>query len=341
MTLPDLIKYFSGKISVAESKEIADWMKDPRNEPEVRGTLGKIWTHANIGLKGEKPDFEFLLKEIHKKMRSGADGGLPIHPIKRFYESFSRIAAILILPLLFATVYLYLKNNDHVNQQTSAVIQQEIYTKPGTRSKITLSDGTLVWLHDGTTLRYPERFGKDQRRVFVDGEAYFEVVSDPGCPFIVQNPMMETVVTGTKFNLNAYSSDQYFEATLIEGKIELKKGQDHYLLEPRQQVRYNDQTCRISKIGVNPYLSTAWIQGKLIMQDEPLSMAVKKISRWYNIDIILQESELQNYFLTATIENEKPEQTMKLISMALPVDFTVTERKTDAGTERVFRLMKR
>ncbi len=339
MTLPDLLNYFSGKASVGESKRIADWMKDPENEAEVRGALGKIWTHADIELKGERPDFESLLERIHRKLQGSYS--LRVHPLQKVYRIFSRVAAVLIFPLLFVTIYLYLKNNDHVSQETSAVIQQEIYTKPGTRSKITLSDGTLVWLHDGTTLRYPERFGKDQRRVFVDGEAYFEVVSDPDRPFIVQNPMMETLVTGTKFNLNAYSSDQYFEATLIEGKIELKKGQDYYQLEPRQQVRYDDQTGRISEFGVNPYLSTAWIQGKLIMQDEPLSMAVKKISRWYNVKIILQDHELHNYFLTATIENEKPEQTMKLISMALPVDFTVTERKTDAGTERVFRLMKR
>jgi ferric-dicitrate binding protein FerR (iron transport regulator) len=77
------------------------------------------------------------------------------------------------------------------------------------------------------------------------------------------------------------------------------------------------------------------------MQDEPLSIAAKKISRWYNIDIILEEPELQNYFLTATIENEKPEQTLKLISMALPVGFTVTERKTETGIKKVFHLIKR
>lgn len=339
MTLPDLLNYFSGKASVGESKKIADWMKDPENEAEVRGVLGTVWTHANIELKGERPDFESLLERIHRTLQGNYS--LSVRPLQKVYRIFSRVAAVLIFPLFFVTIYLYLKNNDHVNQETSAVIQQEIYTKPGTRSKITLSDGTLVWLHDGTTLRYPERFEKDQRRVFVDGEAYFEVVSDPDCPFIVENPMMETVVTGTKFNLNAYSSDQYFEATLIEGKIDLKKGQCHYPLEPRQQVRYNDQTGRISKIGVNPFLSTAWIQGKLIMQDEPLSMAVKKISRWYNIDIVLQEPELQSYFLTATIENEKPEQTMKLISMALPIDFTEAERKTETGTERIFYLNKR
>jgi len=338
MTLPDLIKYFSGKASAAESKEIVDWMKDPKNEPEVRDALGKIWTHADIELKGEKPDFEPLLQKIHRKMHKKAKHVLPVIPFKTVYDSFSRIAAILIFPLLILTAYLYLKNDESLNGETANIIQQEIYTKPGTRSKITLSDGTLVWLHDGTTLRYPEQFGKDQRRVFVDGEAYFEVVSNPVCPFVVENPMMETVVTGTKFNLNAYSSDGFFEATLIEGKIQVNREQDQYRIEPGQQIQYNTGTKKVSQQEVNPYLSVAWINGKLIMQDEPLSIAVKKISRWYNIEIILQDQELQHYFLTATIENEKPEQTLKLITMALPVDYTVTERKTENGLKRTFYL---
>ena len=341
MALSDLIKYFSGKLSADELKKVADWMKDPKNESEVRGMLGNIWTHADIEFTGEKPDFEILLSRIHSGMHNRLGKAAGYVRLKMIYRSFSRIAAILIFPLLFLTVYFYLKNEVPLNADTANIIQQEIYTKPGTLSKITLADGTLVWLHDGTTLRYPERFGKDQRQVFVDGEAYFEVVSDPDCPFVVENPMMETVVTGTKFNLNAYSADQFFEATLIEGKIQLQKGQDYYRMEPGQQIQFDDKTEKVSKLEVNPYLSTAWINGKLIMQDEPLSIAVKKISRWYNIEIILQDPELQNYFLTATIENEKPEQTLKLISMALPVDYTTITRQTGNESKRIFYLNKR
>lgn len=339
MGLPELLKYFYGKTSDDETKQILDWMKDPENEPEVRGVLGSIWTRADIGLKGEKPDFEGLLQTLHRKMNSG--GNRPVLSLKSAYQTFSRIAAVLIIPLLLLTVYLYRNNNSEKNAQEAVVVQQEIYTKPGTRSKITLADGTLVWLHDGTTLRYPAQFEKDQRRVFVDGEAYFEVVSDPSRPFVVGNSMATTVVTGTRFNLNAYSSDRFFEATLIEGKIHVRDGQYDHRLEPGQQMQFDVEAGKVSRLDVNPYLSMAWINGKLIMQDEPFSIAVRKISRWYNVKIVIDDPELKNYFLTATIENEKPEQTMKLISMALPVDFTVTERKTEAGTERVFRLTKR
>ena len=77
------------------------------------------------------------------------------------------------------------------------------------------------------------------------------------------------------------------------------------------------------------------------MQDEPLSVAVKKISRWYNIRIVMQDPDLQQYFLTATIQNEKPEQTLRLISMALPVDYSETVQQTGNISTRIFYLKKR
>lgn len=341
MALPDLIKYFSGKLSSGESKAVVDWMKNPKNESEVRGMLGNIWTRADIELMGEKPDFEILLSRIHTRMHNRLGKTAGYVRLKMIYKSFSRVAAILIFPLLFLTVYFYVKNEVPLNGNAANIIQQEIYTKPGTLSKITLADGTLVWLHDGTTLRYPQQFGRDQRRVFVDGEAYFEVVSNPDCPFVIENPMMETVVTGTKFNLNAYSADQFFEATLIEGKIQLQRGQEHYRMEPGQQVQYDPQSGEVSQLHVNPYNSAAWIRGKLILQDELLGAAVKKISRWYNIEIVLQDQELQDYLLTATIQNEKPEQTLKLISMALPVDYATIVSRSENESKRVFYLKKR
>jgi len=334
----DFIKYFSGKTSVEESKQVLDWMKDPKNESEVRGILGGVWTHATIELTGEKPDFGILLSSIHQKMDASRNKPVRLIPWKQIYQSFSRVAAILILPLFLLTVYLYMKGDGSTGAEA---IQQEIYTKPGISTKIILADGTLVWLHDGTTLRYPDRFDRDERRIFVDGEAYFEVVTNPDCPFVVENPMMETIVTGTKFNLNAYSSDHFFEATLLEGKIHLHKGQDNYQLNPGQQIQYDNQLGGITRLTVDPFISTAWVNGKLILQDELLGTAVKKISRWYNVEIILHDPELNNYLLTATIENEKPEQTLKLISMALPVDYTTTVRQIGNESKRIFYLNKR
>lgn len=336
----DLIRYFSGKTSADESKQIKDWIKNPANEKDVRGTLGHVWANAEIELSGERPDFESLLGQIRRRISSKENNssrflGGP------FFHIFSRVAAILFFPLLISLLVLYLKTEPFVSDGEHRSDQREIYTKPGIRLKTELPDGTLVWLHDGTTLRYPESFRGRERRVFVDGEAYFEVASDEDHPFVVESPFMETTVTGTKFNLNAYSADGFFEATLQEGKISLKNNSGLYRMSPGQQLHYDAKTGEIARQQVNPYLSSAWIEGKLIMQDEPLDIAVKKISRWYNIEVVLQDEILHNYYLTATIENEKPEQTLKLISMALPVDYKTETVQTASKTKRIFYLKKR
>jgi ferric-dicitrate binding protein FerR (iron transport regulator) len=196
----------------------------------------------------------------------------------------------------------------------------------------------VVWLNDGTTLKYPEKFVNKERHVYIDGEAYFEVVSNPKKPFIVENRMMNTRVTGTKFNLNAYEDDNYFEATLIEGKIGLENGKHSCVMKPGFQVQYDKTTEKIMNHEVNPSISKAWIEGKLVLQNEPLNIAVKKLSRWYNIEIIIQSPKLNEYLLTATIEDEKPEQTFKLIAYALPIKYTIKTTRIDNEIKRTIYL---
>ncbi|WP_423128569.1 FecR family protein [Gaoshiqia sp. Z1-71] len=341
MEHPDIIKYVNGETSDEESERILGWMKDHENDPEIREILGYIWTHASIKLTGEKPDFELLLQQVREQINARKTKRLRMIRWKDVYLSFSRIAAVLIVPLIVLSVFLYIKNSDLSRNTGSAILEHELHTKAGTRTKITLEDGTLVWLHDGTTFKYPGKFDKKERRVFVDGEAYFEVAANPKSPFIVDNPMMKTIVTGTRFNLNAYSADEYFEATLLEGKIHLQNDQQTYQLEPGRQIQYDKQTGKVAQMNVNSSSSTAWINGKLILEDESLPIALKKISRWYNIEIIVQDPELKSYLLTATIDQEKPEQTLRLISFALPVDYSVKTRQNGSELIKTFYLKKR
>jgi len=344
MNHQDIIKFLEEKTSVAETERVQKWLKDPENESEVRRILGEIWMQSRIETSGSKPDFEGMLNQVHHlislKEQSILQEPKPLLTLQRFYHYFSRVAAILILPLLLFSGYYFIKSTVKYNADV-AVSERIITTKPGTRTKVLLEDGTMVWLNDGTTLKYPERFINKERHVYVDGEAYFEVVSNPKRPFIVENPMMNTRVTGTKFNLNAYVADNYFEATLIEGKIGLEKDSRNYEIEPGFQVQYNQTTEKIVNHEVNASISTAWIDGKLVLQNEPLNVAIKKLSRWYNIEIIIQSPELNEYLLTATIQDEKPEQTFKLIAFALPIKYSIKTTRIENEIKRTIYLTKK
>lgn len=325
MDYNDIKKYLEGKTSEPETEQIINWFENQENDDESRAILGEIWTNNQITLKNNYPDFDQVLDKVHHRINSCRENSSVPHRLDKktgstLFNIFSKVAAILILPLLLFSSYLYF-NSISRDRQCSSISIREIYTKPGTRTKIVLPDGTLVWINDGTTFRYPERFSGNRREVYLDGEAYFEVKSNKKNPFIVKNPMMNTLVTGTQFNLNAYTSDQYFEATLNAGRVNLEAGDQKLEMKPGEQIQYDVLNKNIVQKDVDPSNASAWVGGRLILKNEKLGFAIRKLARWYNVEIIVNEPELNDYVLTGTFQDEKLDQTLKLISLALPVKF--------------------
>jgi len=341
MNYHDIKRYLERKTTESESIRIREWLKNPENDIELRQILGEIWANSEIHLKGKSPDFNRILDQVHHQINNQQINQIKPRALSaRFYQTFSKVAAILVIPLLLLSVYFYFSPTNTPNKIASNTFR-EIYTKPGTRTQIDLPDGTRVWLNDGTTFRYPERFTGSRREVFVDGEAYFEVKSNPENPFVVNNPMMNTVVTGTHFNLHAYSSDNYFEATLLEGKIHLENKNKNLVMKPGEQVQFDPMLEEIVQKTVDPKSAAAWVDGKLIFKDEKLGTAIKKLARWYNVEIILTDPEITNYLMTATIQDEKLDQSLKLIALALPVKFEFKKVNNQTEIQRTIYMTKR
>jgi ferric-dicitrate binding protein FerR (iron transport regulator) len=331
-------QYLEGKTTTEESQKIIEWLKDTQNEKEAREILAELWANTTIELKTEAPDFEKMLNAVHHRINQSAKEKRE-KVSHQFYSYFSRIAAILILPLLLATIYFYF--NPRQETANTIIAMREVFTKPGTRTTIDLPDGTKVWLNDGTLLRYPEKFNKEKREVYLDGEAFFSVKADDKHPFVVNNPMMTTMVTGTQFNLNAYIADNYFEATLNEGKVALTRGAQNLTLKPGDQMQFDAKNLTIQQKCVNPENASAWINGKLIFKNEKMGTAIKKLGRWYNIQIEVTDPAVNNYLLTGTFETEKLEQTLKLIAMAVPVKFEFGKFDEKKEIERIIYVKKK
>ncbi|HBY50966.1 MAG TPA: hypothetical protein DEH15_00670 [Marinilabiliales bacterium] len=341
MDYHDIKQYLEGKTTPFESKQIRDWLINPENDVELRQILGELWTNSEIHFKGQAPDFNRMLDQVHHQINNQQINQVKPRALSTsIYQIFSKVAAILVFPLLLLSVYFYFNPVNTSNQLASNTFR-EIYTKPGTRTQIDLPDGTRVWLNDGTTFRYPESFSGEKREVFVDGEAYFEVKSNPGNPFVVNNPLMNTVVTGTHFNLNAYSADNYFEATLLEGKIHLENENKNLVMKPGEQVQFDSKLKNIVQKTVDPQNAAAWVDGKLIFKDEKMGTAIKKLARWYNVEIILTDPEINNYLMTATIQDEKLDQSLKLIALALPVKFEFKKVNNLTEIQRTIYMTKR
>lgn len=158
-------------------------------------------------------------------------------------------------------------------------------TPRGGQYQVVLSDGTKVWLNAESKLHYPYHFSADERRVELEGEAYFEVAPQENS-FIVTTSKETVEVLGTHFNVNSYPTDINSAVSLLEGKVRVSSGTDAVtVLEPGQQSVITNGRMKVRPINVEE--SVAWKNGEFMFNNETLDDAMKKIERWYDLDIEL------------------------------------------------------
>jgi transmembrane sensor len=172
-----------------------------------------------------------------------------------------------------------------------------LQTPRGGEFKVTLEDGTEVWLNAETTLRYPESFEGDARRVEVSGEAYFKVAHDNTKPFYVVSGGQEVRVYGTEFNVHAYPGEADIYTTLVTGSIALKPvngTSSELMLTPGHQAIFSNADASAKVRSVDTEIVTSWRSGTFVFEDQTLDMIMKTLSRWYNFDYEFTDKSLSN-----------------------------------------------
>ena len=196
----------------------------------------------------------------------------------------------------------------------------------GEKSKITLSDGTNVWLNSGSKLIYSNRFDKENRVVKLEGEGYFEVTRHEGIPFKVETPAYAVLVKGTKFNVSAYSGDPYVTTTLLEGKVELLHEKNIYKIVPGESMRLNVATGRLQKTKVDATHSTAWLKNQVEFERITLKELAMKLSRQYNVQIRIASEALGSKAFRISLRNrETIGEVMKALQEIMPVTIEYKE----------------
>jgi ferric-dicitrate binding protein FerR (iron transport regulator) len=160
-----------------------------------------------------------------------------------------------------------------------------IETPRGGEYHVILPDGTLVWLNSASSLKFPTRFSGMTREVTLVGEAYFEVFHNNKQPFHVHVKDTKVGVLGTHFNVSAYEDDNGVTTTLLEGSVSVSKNKKEFVLKPGQQSVTADNTDRIIVKGADIEQVMAWRNGYFRFNDEEIGSILKKVSRWYDVDI--------------------------------------------------------
>lgn len=245
---------------------------------------------------------------------------------KRKKFSWLKIAVVL-LPFLILNMAFWIYSG---TDNREAVIR-DIYVPCGERMTVMLADGTKVYLNADTKLTYPELFVGKERKVSVEGEAYFEVKKDAKKPFIVDVASMQIKVLGTSFNVNAYPTESKVLTTLDEGSVKIRNAQSNsfdYIMKPGETAIYEKETgtCIIQK-NKDYKNESVWMKDVLIFNDTPLEDVLKVLSRKYNVQFNIENEAIYSYTYTLRSEGESLQEILESMRHITPIKYEKTNRR--------------
>ena len=207
-----------------------------------------------------------------------------------------------------------------------------IATPKGGQYQIILPDGTRVWLNAASALKYPVAFTGTARKVELTGEAYFEVAKNKAKPFIIHTAKQEVTVLGTHFNINAYADEPNTRTSLLEGSVKVAKLNDaaSVMIKPGQAALVGDpgNASRIQIASIDPDEAVAWKNGYFMFDSENLESILRKVARWYDVDITWQSRNSAQKEFSGTISKySNASQVLKKLELTEAVHFKIEGRK--------------
>ncbi|MFC1565050.1 FecR family protein [candidate division KSB1 bacterium] len=327
----DLIgKYLTGETSGEENILIKTWLESDPDNQKLIDDLKEVWNSpvAEPPLCDvSKMKSEILSKSGITKSRKVKERIIPSLHFYR-YSRILRYAAALIVSIL-STYFLanFLLSTE--NSQNTGL--NKIVVKNGIREQITLSDGTAITLDAGSEFSYPENFGSETREVFLKGEAFFEVKSLAGRPFIVYAENAVVMVLGTKFNVKAWQETNSVEVVVSEGNVmmrsRLSSDEEAVIIRESQmsEMVKDSEPFAPQDVPVENYIS--WLNNEKRFENTKLIEIVSQIERWYDLTINIENKQLLSVRMTMLVQKKEPAKDyIDLISSILDIDYVISEK---------------
>lgn len=359
MTSEIIYKYLSNKASEQEVQQLFDWMEASEENKKHFISLKKTWVLSSlttalssdsipvVPIKSKNKTITYLKYAAVLVVFCGV-GRLAFN-----FTQKTKSSKEIVLDLGDGNLEYITKNNQTalVNDKGEliakkfpneikyfgkvpdrAVAYHTLTVPYGKRFRLQLSDGTIVSLNSGTTLKYPEQFGLNgKRNVYLNGEAFFEVAKDKKHPFIVHSKQVDIEVLGTRFNVSAYPENPTVNSVLVEGSIQMSESANAsnvVLLQPGQMATWNANSKKMNTKTVDPSFYDAWTQGELAFKDTPFSTIAKMIQRTYDVEIINENTVLakQNFTGTIKISESSVENILELLQHDTPFNYTIQQK---------------
>jgi transmembrane sensor len=214
----------------------------------------------------------------------------------------------------------------HLTGKSVGQVYNYLTTPRGGRYNVQLSDGTLVWLNAGSSIRFPSAFAGDKRRVELTGEAYFEVAANKLKPFVVSVNGTEVIVLGTRFEVSAYPDEPGVTTTLIEGSVQIVSGKTQKTLKPGQQsiVKQKEEVRVVDSVSTEEAI--AWKNGFFAFDGVDLETIMRQLSRWYDVEVVYNR-KVEELFFAEIPRNTSLSDALKALELTGKVRFAVVQKK--------------
>lgn len=364
-----LTKYLCKETNERETNRIKEWLtSSPENSLKLK-KYQNAWSLATSAAGIQEWDIkkskeQFLLKliqyqsDIEKNRPSFLENSWKI--VKNVLSYAAVILLLLSLPSLLIYRHYFMDRDDAAGK-----VFTEISAPKGSRTQMVLADGSKVWLNAGSVLKYGVNFNKSNREVFLDGEAYFDVVKNKEKPFIVKTSKLTLQVLGTSFNVKSYNEENTIETTLIKGAVKIEKLEldgriSNYLLKPNQKVIFNKKDDDIKFYDLSdkksdkkvtqrtplpdqpesPQNTTeqisalvekdiSWKDGYFLVFDETLENIMTKVERRFDINIEFKNEAIKKLRYTGKIKESTPEQILEAMEITSPIDYKIKGKQVE------------
>lgn len=312
-----LEKFYNKQCTADEAREVILWLKDKNNQTEVEDLLASQWGKTYEGISADYHSiYEKILKEIASDKAKQKSRQLPLSRV------YAAAAVVVLLVVSFFVLRSFITGDNGVSEVL--VVKT---TNAGEKLTTKLPDGTLVTLNSGSKLIFPENFTSAERKVQLEGEAYFSVAKNIHQPFVVKSGMVETRALGTAFNVR--SEEGVIVVSLTEGKVVVNsleqgsKGREEFFLMPGEEISYSSEGKYISS-GTFDYKNTiAWKDGILVFDDVDIDELKAKIEKWYGVKLRYTNQPAKKWRFTSEYKNERLENVLEGLKYSKNINYVM------------------
>jgi ferric-dicitrate binding protein FerR (iron transport regulator) len=335
---PLLAKYLSGESSDQENAEVINWLETDKENQKLIDPMKGVWESPDKDYEpsdikalwtgvAEKTGITKESKEqiIYKMPGSKQDENIFSLFIRQLRTPVLRYAAVFLFAVSIPFLYYLFSREGKVD----LVEWKTVIVDQGKQSSLTLNDGTKLFLDSGTRIQIPENFGADSRVLKLEGEAYFEVVSDPEKPFSVYSANALVKVLGTKFNVRSWKETGEVKVAVAEGEVAFSADEvpENQIILTKGFGGSLSNTGELStpvKIDINNSLS--WIKGEMSFNDVPVSGILAQLERWYDIQFSLKDSTIINERLSVSINKNSLPEVLEVLSTLTNTEYRIADK---------------